>query len=105
MLMIFKYAYILVAAMLFTLIVFGKLFVFRKKDAIFVSDYTSSIAMGMVLFVVLSLIGMLLQPFVFLIFALSPFAIGFVAKYETEKYFTLLQLLVFVISVVFVLEI
>ncbi len=104
MLGMFKYAYIVVAAALFTLITFGKLFVFHKKEAVFVSDYTSSIALFLVLYVLLSLFAMVLNPVVFFAFAISPFALGFIAKYETEKYFTILQLLILVLSVVFIME-
>lgn len=104
MLTMFKYAYVVTAAALFTLITFGKLFVFHKKEAVFVSDYTSSIALFLVMYVLLSLCAMLINPLVFFIFAISPFALGFVAKYETEKYFTVLQLLILIISVVFILE-
>lgn len=104
MLGMFKYAYIVVAAALFTLITFGKLFVFHKKEAVFVSDYTSSIALFLVLYVLLSLFAMVLNLIVFFAFAISPFALGFIAKYETEKYFTILQLLILVLSVVFIME-
>ena len=109
-LFLYKLMFCTVSLIAFGLIVFGKLFVFKKKDAIFVSDYTSSIALFFSLFVILSIVGLFLTPSIykslaFLFFALSPFLIGLVAKYETEKYFTLLQLFIFILSVVFVLEV
>lgn len=108
MLEIFKWGFVAISAILFVLISYGKLFVFYKKDAIFVSDYTSSIALFMLLYVLSALLGAFIYPavilkLVFLFFALSPFLLGFFAKYETEKYFTLVQLFVFIISAGFVL--
>ena len=109
MLEIFKWGFVFLSAILFVLISFGKLFVFYKKDAIFVSDYTSSIALFMVLYVLSALFGAviysgLITKFILLFFAISPFVLGFFAKYETEKYFTIMQLLVFILSAGFVLE-
>lgn len=108
MLEIFKWGFVGISAILFVLITFGKLFVFYKKDAEFVSDYTSSIALFMVLYVLSSLVGAviyagLFTKLIFILFALSPFLLGFFAKYETEKYFTVMQLFVFILSAGFVL--
>lgn len=109
MLEIFKWGFVIISAILFVLIAYGKLFVFFKKDAIFVSDYTSSIALFLVLYVLSAVFGAVIYPLfvaklVFLGFALSPFLLGFFAKYETEKYFTVLQLIILVLSAAFVLE-
>ncbi len=109
MLEIFKWTFLGISAILFVLISFGKLFVFYIKDAIFVSDYTSSIAMFFTLYVLAALLGAVVYPnilakLVFFGFAGSPFLLGFFAKYETEKYFTIIQLLVFILSAAFVLE-
>lgn len=109
MLEFFKWTFVCISAILFVLISYGKLFVFFKKDAIFVSDYTSSIAMFLTLYVLASLFGVVIYPSIlakciFFGFAFSPFLLGFFAKYETEKYFTMIQLIVFVLSAGFVLE-
>lgn len=109
MLEIFKWMFIAVSAILFVLISYGKLFVFFKKDAIFVSDYTSSIAMFFVTYVLSAIFGAIIYPMIiakciFVLFAVSPFLLGFFAKYETEKYFTIMQLFVFVLSAGFVLR-
>lgn len=109
MLEVFKWAFVLLSAVLFVLISYGKLFVFFKKDAIFVSDYTSSIALFLVLYVLSAIFGAVVYPslfakLVFVGFAISPFLLGFFAKYETEKYFTMIQLFVFVLSAGFVLR-
>ena len=104
-LLIYKGLFVSICAILFVLIVYGKLCVFHKKQAAFVSDYTSSIAMFITLYVITALVGLVVFPsiikkLIFLGFAVSPFVIGGVAKYETEKYFTVLQLFVFVLSAV-----
>lgn len=109
MLVIFKSLFILITTILFTLIMYGKLFVFHKKDAVFVSDYTSFIAYFLTAFVILSAVGAVFAHItwirlVFLGLAVSPFALGYFAKYETEKYFTVFQLILLVFSVVFMLE-
>lgn len=103
----FKACFILVSLALFSLICYGKLFVFFKKDAIFISDYTSSIGFSFLLYVVLCVLGaflfnLLFIKSVFILLAFSPFLIGYFAKYETEKYFTAFQLLVLVLSASFV---
>ena len=43
--LIYKTLFIAICTALFCLICYGKLFVFHKKEATFVSDYTSSIAL------------------------------------------------------------
>ncbi len=107
--LIYKTLFIAICTALFCLICYGKLFVFHKKEATFVSDYTSSIALFFTLYVIVAFIGLFIVPtilkkIIFLCLAISPFAIGHFAKYETEKYFTLVQLFVLVFSVVCVMR-
>lgn len=105
--MIIKYSYI-VAALLFVLsVVIGKLFIFNKKDASFISDYCAGMAIVLGAYVFLSLAFVFIFPDVFskglmFFFAMSPFLIGLVATYNTEKLFTVLQLLIILGSVVYI---
>ena len=101
------YSYIAIALMFALSIIYGKLFVFRKKEASFVSDYCANIAVFIVLYVILSLIFIAFMPtmfakFVMVGFALSPFILGLLATYHTEKYFTLLQLCLIATSIWYV---
>ena len=106
--MILKYSYI-IAALLFVLsVVAGKLFIFNKKDASFISDYCAGMAVALGFYVILSLVFVFIFPDVFskglmLFFAFSPFLIGLLATYHTEKFFTVLQLLIILGSVAYII--
>ena len=60
--LIYKTLFIAICTALFCLICYGKLFVFHKKEATFVSDYTSSIALFFTLYVIVAFIGLFIVP-------------------------------------------
>lgn len=105
---ILKYFYAINATLLAVSIIYGKMFVFRKKDAMFVSNYCAGIAVFMGIYVLLSLlyVGLLsgtIHKTIMLLFAFSPFILGLSAKYQTEKYFTSVQIILLALSIVFIL--
>lgn len=99
----------LVTALIFaSMIVYGKIFVFKKKHPAFVSDYCATIAGVLGCYSVLSLVLVWLFPstsakLIMFLFAFSPFLIGLLANYHTEKYYTVVQVLVIIASILFVL--
>lgn len=105
---ILKYFYAINATLLAVSIIYGKMFVFRKKDAMFVSNYCAGIAVFMGIYVILSLLyagilsGILCKG-IMLLFAFSPFILGLSAKYPTEKYFTAIQILLIALSIAYIL--
>ena len=103
-----KFLYCAMAIILATMIVYGKLFVFKKRKPQFVSDYAATIAGFLGVYVILSLILIAIYPSIYakLIifgFAITPFIIGILATYHTEKYYTVLQVILLLISAGFVL--
>lgn len=105
---ILKYFYAINATLLAISIIYGKMFVFRKKDAMFVSNYCAGIAAFMGIYILLSLLyaGLLsgaLHKGIMLLFAFSPFILGLSAKYHTEKYFTAVQILLIALSITYIL--
>jgi hypothetical protein len=108
MLVAFKIISTIIIVTLFSLISYGKCFVFGKKEPMFVSDYISAIAMFLLFYVILFIFGIIystsiLHKIIFAFLTVSPFLIGYIAKYETEKYFTFVQLAFFIFSEIFVL--
>ncbi|MCD8377221.1 MAG: hypothetical protein LUB59_00370 [Candidatus Gastranaerophilales bacterium] len=94
------------AGLLGVSVIYGKLFVFRKKEAMFVSDYCAGVALCLGLYVIMSFLYVGLMPDVFsksvmLFFAFSPFILGLSANYNTEKYFTALQILFIASSIAY----
>lgn len=105
---ILKYFYAINATLLAVSIIYGKMFVFRKKDAMFVSNYCAGIAAFMGIYIILSLLyaGILSgisRKGIMLLFAFSPFILGLSAKYPTEKYFTAIQILLIALSIAYIL--
>jgi hypothetical protein len=101
---IFEYIYILTGVLFALSIIYGKMFVFKKKDATYVSDYCASIAVFTTAYVIFSLVNIILMPTMLdklfmLLFGASPFLLGFLATYHTEKYFTAIQILVICASI------
>lgn len=102
-----KFLYALTALVFADMIIYGKLFVFKKRKPQFVSDYCATMAGILGVYTVLSMLLAGLFPsasakmFMFA-FALSPFVIGLFATYHTEKYFTVLQVLLLIISTAYV---
>ena len=102
-----KGLYILLTFATVMMIVCGKLFIFRKKSAQFVSDYCATLAALFGFYAVLSLIFVFIYPdmagkSVMSAIALSPFVIGLLASYRTEKYFTCLQVIILLFSIYYV---
>ena len=103
-----KAAFVLIAVLLTLMTVYGKCFVFRKKHPAFVSDYCAVLAVFLGLYVILSFVLVWVFPhtsakLVMLAFALAPFLIGMLATFHTEKYYTALQVGLFVLSIFFVI--
>ena len=102
-----KYLFVLNALIFATMIVYGKLFVFRKKHPSFVSDYCATMAGFLAAYVIFSLALVWLFPYpdaklVMLAFAVSPFLLGLLATYNTEKYYTVFQVFLLLVSVAYV---
>ena len=107
---ILKEVFILVALMLSLMTIYGKLFVFKKKHPSFVSDYCATMAAILGIYELLGIILAfmvvgLTSKFILLGFALSPFVIGALVTYHTEKYWTVAQTLLFIFSVVYAIGI
>lgn len=108
LIMISKYLFALTSFILTVMTVYGKLFVFKKRKPQFVSDYCATMAGLIGLYVLLALVLVLFFPAILFktimfLFAISPFIIGLLVKYETEKYYTVIQVLLFICGMVFVL--
>ena len=105
---VLKWLFVLLSLILVCMITYGKLFVFRKKKPQFVSDYCATLA-GII--GAYSICGLLLvwlftpttDKVVMFGFAVSPFLIGLAATYHTEKYYTLVQLLLLFLGAVYVI--
>ena len=87
---------------------YGKLFVFKKKHPAFVSDYCATMAGFIAFYSVFALVLAWLLPststkLIMFGFAFSPFMLGLVATYHTEKYFTFLQIILILLSMAFVI--
>ena len=105
---IFKYLFVINAIIFGSMIVYGKCFVFRKKKPQFVSDYCATLAVFLGIYSILSIVMAWVFPsattkLVMLGFGVSPFLIGALATYHTEKYFTAIQVLLIAISAGYVL--
>lgn len=105
---IFKYLFVINAIIFGSMIVYGKCFVFRKKKPQFVSDYCATLAVFLGLYSILSIILVWFLPsttskLLMLAFGISPFLIGALATYHTEKYFTAIQVILIAASAGYVL--
>ena len=103
-----KMAYVLTASILASMIVYGKLFVFKKREPQFVSDYAATMAGLLGVYSLLSIAFVWIFPTahqkcIMLFFAISPFLIGLFATYHTEKYYTVLQFFLFILSIAYVI--
>lgn len=108
LMMIDKMLFLLSAFLLAVMTVYGKLFVFKKKHPAFVSDYCATMAGILVVYVISALVLVwFLSPvnskFIMFAFAMAPFLIGIIVNYHTEKYFTVLQVILFILSILFVI--
>lgn len=82
----------------------GKMFVFKLKNTIAVSNYIALMTAFMAFYCIVGFIlAFKVQPLnlklIFFLSSLSPFILGQCAKYKTEKWFTLLQILVVIASI------
>ena len=83
----------------------GKLYVFKLKDTIFVSNYVALMTAFIGMYCIAGFILMFREPFIqlkllLLFFSLSPFILGQFAAYKTEKFITLLQILIIIASII-----
>ncbi|MCI1273224.1 MAG: hypothetical protein LKG27_02180 [Clostridiaceae bacterium] len=109
LLIVLKYLFIAIGSLLAILITCGKLFVFKLKDNILVSNYTASIAGGFFLYAISAISLIIFAPnlidkMLMLMFGLSPFIIGNLATYEKENVFTVIQIITAIASVIFVIN-
>lgn len=105
---IIKFLFCISAILYVSMTIYGKLFVFRKKHPQFVSDYCATMAGFLVLYSLCALVLAWIMPTtiakgLMLFFALSPFGIGLLANYHTEKYYTGLQVLLTICSIFYIL--
>ena len=105
--MISKFLYLLTALVFVSMIIYGKLFVFKKKKPQFVSDYCATMAGFLGVYTILSLTLVWLIPdmlgkSVILGFAVAPFIIGLLATYHTEKYYTAFQVILLLLSMTYI---
>lgn len=106
--LIFKYLFVINAIILCSMIVYGKLFVFKKKKPQYVSDYCATLAIFFAAYSLLSIAMAWFLPgtnakLLMLGFAVSPFLIGLLASYHTEKYYTVIQIILIASSAAYVL--
>ncbi|MCR5265605.1 MAG: hypothetical protein K6E29_03315 [Cyanobacteria bacterium RUI128] len=106
---IIRYIFVINAVLLGSMIVYGKLFVFKKKKPQFVSDYCATIAGLIGAYSLLSIALAWFLPgtnakLLMLGFAVAPFLIGLLASYHTEKYYTAVQVILIALSAAFVLS-
>ena len=92
-----KFTYISISIILTLCIIYGKLFIFKKKEATFVSDFCAILAIFLTLYVILSftcavMMSTIFAKIVMILFGLSPFLLGINATYHTEKYYIIVQL-------------
>ena len=86
-------------------IILGKLFIFKNKNIMMVSNYIALIA---ALLGIYSIVGFILAFYahsikfgaLMILFAIMPFVFGQIASYHTEKFYTILQVCLVIISVI-----
>ena len=106
--LVVKFLFLITAFVFASMVVYGKLFVFKKKHPAFVSDYCATIAGVVGGYSVLSLILVWILPsniskLIMFGFALSPFLLGLLANYHTEKYYTVIQVLLIILSIGYII--
>lgn len=90
------------------MITYGKFFVFKKREPQFISDYCATLAgfIGIYSFSAIALsflIPVAVFKLIMIAFALSPFLLGLLVTYNTEKYYTWIQVGLFLFSTAFVI--
>ncbi len=106
--LVLKILFGLSAIILTGMTIYGKMFVFRKKKPQFVSDYVAMIALFMSVYVLTALALIFVLPTahaksMMFVFAVIPFIIGHMATYNTEKYYTAFQILLYLISIGYII--
>ena len=102
-------AVFMVSGVLFTLsVLIYKLYISKQKDIMKASHYVASMAIFMALYILSGIALAFIVPNIthkalVLLFALSPFIIGKIATYNTEKIYSAIQIICVLISVVFTL--
>lgn len=105
---VFRTLFILASVLLVFMMAYGKFFVFKKREPQFISDYCALLA-GIVGAYSLLALGLALlltnnvDKLTMVLLAVSPFLLGLVTTYHTEKYFTWVQVGLFMFSAYFVL--
>src|SRR5574344_1591223 len=108
LLIILKYFFIFAGSLLTIMLLLGKLYIFKLKDNILVSNYAATIAGLMGVYAVSALLLTLVVPNIaykvlMLLFAGSPFIIGRFATYEKEILYSFIQIITAFVSVIYVL--
>lgn len=92
----------ILAILIFNLLLFGKLFVFNKKNPVIIGNYVAFITFLLGLYCLVSIYFVFKAPFscklFYLFFALSPFLIGKLATYKTLTIYANLQLFIILFS-------
>ena len=102
--MLLNLIFIVLACLFATTLVLGKLFVFKFKDTMFVSNYVAMLAIFMGLYCLSGAILMFVTPYIkfklmLMFFSLSPFVLGRIATYKTERIFSIIQILLVIMSI------
>lgn len=98
-----------ISGLLFILsIIIHKLYISKQKDIMKASHYVAGMAifMGIYIFsgiVLAILLHSIIPSIIILLFALSPFIIGKLATYNSEKIYSIIQIICVLISTVYVL--
>ena len=98
-----------ISGLLFILsIIIHKLYISKQKDIMVASHFVAIMASLLGIYILSGLLLVFFMPnlihkILVLLFALSPFAIGKIATYNTEKIYSTIQAVCVLISVVFVL--
>ncbi len=81
----------------------------KKMEPMKASEFVSAAAAGLFVYIILAITLAITQSgilkFIFLLFAIFPFILGQLANYKTRRYFTLVQILAIISSVIFTLQI
>ena len=102
-----KIMFIIISLLAASTIVIGKLFIFGRQKPVIVGNYAASVGAILGLYSILAIAmmtqGGYLDKLVMLIFALSPYLIGKIVTYRSIKLFTLMQIILLMLSALFVI--
>ncbi len=105
---VIKYSFLIISCIFALMVVYGKLFVFKKKRPSFVSDYCALLALFLASYSILAfcLAGLLPDSstkVIMFCFGISPFVLGLLATYHTEKYYTFLQVMLILCGIYYII--